>query len=175
LSQDAPASPADRVPPQRMAALKAAIGDLSGALKSADDAGPMTAAPSGLQVLALTVMQFDNPSVKATPEEIRAAMERAKTALPPQLPGPKAKALSAVARELATLGDIAGALQIVDLLDVEPRDVLASERDGTLSWIARAQAKTGDLRGALATTLKITQGFSRWDGLVMLAGKRPNA
>lgn len=175
LSQDAAASPANRVPPQRMAALKAAMGDLSGALKYVGDAGPMTVAPSGLQILALTAMQFGNPSAKPSPEEIAAAMERAKTALPPQLAGPKAKALSEVARELATLGDIAGALQIVELLDVEPRHVLALERDQTLSWIARAQTKTGDLRGALATTLKMTQGFSRLDSLIMLAGKRPSS
>src|SRR5262249_24791948 len=107
LSQETTAPPANRLPPGRLAVLKAAMGDVPGALKSANDAGPMTATPNALQVLALTAMQFDNPSVHPTPEQIKAAMEHAKTLLPSQLAGPKAEALSAIARELAEQLNIA--------------------------------------------------------------------
>jgi uncharacterized protein (DUF2342 family) len=157
-----------------MAVLKAAMGDIPGALKSANDAGPMVAPPDATQILALTALQFDNPSVPQTREQIMAATERAKAALPSQVAGPQAKALSAIARELAGQRDIMGALQAVALLDVEPCDVLASERDWALSSVASAQTKIGDLRGALATTLRMTQGSPRWDSLLSLAGNRPS-
>jgi hypothetical protein len=174
LSQDTTGPRANQVPPQRMAVLKAAMGDVPGALKSANDAGPMVAPPDATQVLALTALQFDNPSVPQTREQIMAAMERAQAALPSQVAGPQAKALSAIARELAGQRDIMGALQAVALLDVEPRDVLASERDWALSSVASAQTKIGDLRGALATTLKMTQGSPRWDSLLSLAANPPS-
>jgi hypothetical protein len=173
LSQDTTVAPANRIPPERLAVVKAAMGDLPGALKSADDAGPIVTTPSALQILALATMHFDNPSVRPTPDQFKAAMEEAKAAMPGQVAGPKARALSAVVRELTAQDDIAGALQVVAELDVEPRDTLAPQRDWALSMIAEAQMRTGDLRGALATTLQITQGDARWRNLLRLAANQP--
>jgi tetratricopeptide (TPR) repeat protein len=174
LSQDTNAPTANRVPPGRLALVKAAMGDVPGALKSADDAGPMVAAPSALQILALATMQFDNPSMHPTPEQIKGAIERAKAALPPQVAGPGAQARSAVVRELAEQGDLRGALEVEAQLEVEPRGVLAPPRDGALLAIADAQIKAGDLRGALATTLQVSPGLGRWNILLRLAANRPS-
>jgi hypothetical protein len=175
LSQDIFVAPASRVSSARLAVAQVLVGDLPGALKSVNDTGAMVEAPDRLMLLAVVTMHFAGAREPPTPEQINAAMERAKATLPKQIAGPKARSLSDVARELAAQRDIMGALQVVAYLDVEPRDVLAPPRDGALSWIADAQVRTGDLRGALATTLKITNDNSRFERLLKLAASRPTS
>jgi hypothetical protein len=127
-------------------------------------------------VLALTALQFDGQTSSPTEDEVKAATERSKAALPSQIAGPKAHALSAVAMALAERGDIPGALKAEAELEVEPRAVFAGPRDAALAVIADAQAKTGDLSGALSTTLKITQGNDlQWKSLLKLATKPPTS
>jgi hypothetical protein len=175
LSQDVFVAPASRVSPGRLAVAQVLVGDLPGALKSVNDTGSMVVAPDGMMLLTLVAMQFGGAREPPTPEQFNAAMERAKATSPKQIAGPKARSLSDVARELAAQGDIVEALKVVAQLDVEPRDVLAPTRDGALSWIADAQVRTKDLRGALATTLKITNENSRFERLLKLAASRPTS
>jgi tetratricopeptide (TPR) repeat protein len=171
VSNSPSAKPQDRLQPWQSAALKAAAGDLAGALSDADNAGPLVAKPSAMQVMMLAAMQFDNPTKKPTESEMLAAIERAKAALPPLVSGPKANALRAIASELAAQGKIDDALQVVAGLDVEPQDVLNSVRGTALLSIAKAQAKAGDLHGSFSTVMQITPLLLRWDTLLTLAAK----
>jgi tetratricopeptide (TPR) repeat protein len=164
-----PATPQDRIQPWQLAALKADMGDLAGALSDADNAGPMVTKPSFMQAVMLTAMQFGGARTKPSKAEVQDALQRAIAALPPFVAGPKASALSMIAVEMAAQGKIDAALRVATGLDVEPREVLQSVRNTTFAAIARAQEKAGDLRGSLSTVLQITQPLSRWDTLLKLA------
>ncbi len=170
-SQGTISSPARWVQPSMLAELRAAIGELSGALQAANGAGPMVTAPNARQILMLTAMQLAGHS-HPTRDQVFAAVQRAKAALPSQVAGPKAWAFSAVASELAMTGDVANALEFEAKIEVEPRAVLSPARDAALSRIADAQMRTRDLRGAFVTAMRMSQG-PRWMKLLNLAGEPP--
>jgi hypothetical protein len=130
--------------------------------------------PNELMVLAGTAMTFDNPAQHPTPDQIKAAMDRVRAALPTQVAGPKAGALFSIVMERSAQGDIAGAQTAEAELEAEPRDILVSQRDPALAAIAAAQAKAGDAHGALATALRITgTPLLRWNTLLKLAAVPP--
>jgi tetratricopeptide (TPR) repeat protein len=166
-----PATPQDRVQPWQLAALKADLGDLAGAMSDADNAGPMVTKPSFMQAVMLTAMQFGGARTKPSEAEVQAALQRSIQALPPFVAGPKASALSMIAVEMAAQGKFDAALQVASKLDVEPREVLQSTRNVALAAIAKAQEKAGDLRGSFSTVLQIAQPLSRWDTLLKLAAQ----
>lgn len=158
-----------------IAKLQANMGDISGAIQTANGAGPLAAKPSMFEVAALTAIQFGGATKLPTNDEMKSAIERTQATLPSQVPGPKARALTAIAIELAARQDIEDAWQVEAELDVEPREVLIGPRDTVLVAISGAQVKTGDLPGALSTTLKITQADSRWQSLLKLAAQPPRS
>jgi hypothetical protein len=175
------ASPKDSAAPQNpllaieAAKLRADMGDIDGALQTAKAVGSFAAPPGQLLALAGAAIQLNGQTTPPTSDEVKKTMERAKAALPPQVAGSAALALSEIAMALAYHGNIAGALKAESELEVEPRAVLAGPRDAALAEIADAQAKVGDLRGALSTTLKITQEIPRWKSLLKLASKPPTS
>jgi hypothetical protein len=89
---------------------------------------------------------------------------------PPADPGLKARALQAIAIGLAEQGNIDGALQAEAKLEAEPRNVL---RDRALLSIAAAQARSGDLQGAYATSLRISDSYGQFQSLLRLVAASP--
>jgi hypothetical protein len=156
-----------------VALFRAEMGDLSGALEAADSAGPMVMEVSADQVGHGPAVQFDFPDGPLFKDEF-AARDKARAAPPPLVPGPKAKVLQAVASAMAKRGNLEAAWQAEALLEVEPRDTLAGRRDLALASIAECQIKTGDLRGALSTVLKITFARIKLGRLLELAALPPD-
>jgi hypothetical protein len=162
------------ITPVLLAELKADVGDLPGALLAANEAGPLVMKPSDAQILMMAALQFANRSASPTASEVAAAADRLRAALPPLMPGPQAHALTAIAVDMAEIGDIAAARQAESRLEAEPRDALWGPHDTALEAIVGAQIKAADFRGALATTLRMTEPNRRWKALLKLAGVRPN-
>lgn len=173
LASNPAATVMDRIPPWQLATLKADLGDIPGALQTANDAGPMVTNQNGLQLALVTAMQFDNAKHPPTEPEIAEAMKRSKEVVPALVPGPKAVALSSIASDLATLGDIEGALQVEALLNAERSEAIKVPHDNALSAIATAQIKAGDVRGAFLTAQRITQPLVRSERFLKLAGTAP--
>jgi hypothetical protein len=163
--------PAGRLLPQQLAVLKADMGDLAGALATANDAGALVTKPGAADFFVAAVTEFGLRNEKLTEAEALAAVSRLKAAIPPLVAGPKATALGAIVAELAEQGNIQAARQVAAGLEAEPRDVLQSRRDTALGAIAKAQEKAGDWRGSFATTLQISRPGWRWPLLLRLAAK----
>jgi tetratricopeptide (TPR) repeat protein len=103
--------------------------------------------------------------------DIPAAVATADRAgLPPADPGRKARALQAITVLLAGQGNIDGALQVEAKLEAEPANAL---RDRALLSIAAAQTKSGDLRGAYSTSLRISNPYGRIQSLLRLVAVSP--
>ena len=161
---------------RELALIRAEMGDVAGALAAADNMGPLAGEPSNLQVGLVATMQFDAPrAAPPTNEEFADAWAKAKSALPPLVPGQKAIALGSIVEVLARQGNLQAAWQAESLLEAEPRDVLAGTRDWALLSIAKQQVETRDLRDALSTALKITGARTRWEPLLKLAAIPPDS
>jgi hypothetical protein len=165
------AKPAGRLLPQQLAVLQADMGDLAGALATADAAGPLVTKPGAADFFVAAVTEFGLGNEKLTEAEALAAVPRLKAAVPPLVAGLKATTLGAIVEELAEQGNIRAALQVAAGLEAEPRDVLQSRRDAALTAIAMAQEKAGDWHGSFATTLQIGRPSFRWPLLLRLAAK----
>jgi tetratricopeptide (TPR) repeat protein len=152
------------------AVLVADKGDIAGALEAADRAGAMVAKPDRLTIIMLAAMNMGQKREKPPTEaEVLEAIRQAE-ALMPLVVGPKAQVLSDIAAHMAAKGDIAAALSAAAVLEQEQNGAIKVVHDNAVSAIANAQIKAGDLRGALATALRIRQSNARWTLLVKLAG-----
>jgi hypothetical protein len=156
----------------RYAAAQAAMGDLPGALKTASAAGPLVAQRSGAEknVMALMALALSARSKEdlVSPQAL-AMRQRMASSFPTIHPGPQASALVAIATELASEGDVAGALQAEAGLEKVPGNDLDGPRDTALAAIAAEQIQAGQPEAALETTLRIRQDVSRLAPLLKLA------
>jgi hypothetical protein len=110
--------------------------------------------------------------LQALMDDMPAALATAERAgLPPANPGRKARALQAITILAAGQGNIDGALQAEAKLEAEPANAL---RDRALLSIAAAQAKSGDLRGAYSTSLRIADPYGRIQSLLRLVAASPH-
>jgi tetratricopeptide (TPR) repeat protein len=166
--EQAPATGTAHDPGMR-AEMQALGGDISGAFATANAAGPLVAPPSPAVAAFVAGMMFDNPRAPPTTSALAGALGQAKRMLPSLVPGPKANALSAIAVEMARAGQIEVALRAEGEIEVEPRDILAPRRDAALAAIADAQYHAGDLEGAFATALRISEPSQRFRPLLALA------
>jgi hypothetical protein len=120
---------------------------------------------------SLSVAPVMLAELQALMGDIPAALATADRAgLPPADPGRKARALQAITMLLAGQGNIDGALQAEAKLEAEPANAL---RDRALLSIAAAQAKSGDLRGAYSTSLRISNPYGRIQSLLRLVAASP--
>jgi tetratricopeptide (TPR) repeat protein len=154
--------------PWQAAELKADMGDLEGALAAADAAGPMTAKPSADQVAMLALLYAYAAKTPPTSPVPPDAIHQAETTLG-TVSGPRANALGAIASDMAAKGDIQAAFRAEAGLDADQSSVIAAVRDNAVASIERAQEKSGDLRGAFTTALRIRQPFVRTLTLLSLA------
>jgi hypothetical protein len=152
------------------AMLQADKGDIAGALEAADQAGAMVVKPDPLTIIMLAAMTMSQKREKPPTEaEVLEAIRQAE-ALMPLVAGPKAQVLSDIAAHMAAKGDIAAALRAAAILEQEQNGAIKVVHDTAVNAIANAQIKAGDLRGALATALRIRQSDARWKLLLKLAG-----
>jgi hypothetical protein len=152
------------------AVLRADKGDIAGAFEAADRTGAMVVKPNLPSVIMLAAITMDPTREKpATEAEILEAIRRAQE-LMPLVAGPKAQVLSDIAAHMAAKGDIAVALRAAAILEQEQNGAVRAAHDAAMNAIANAQIKAGDLRGALATALRIRQSDARWTLLLKLAG-----
>jgi hypothetical protein len=120
---------------------------------------------------ALNVDLVELAELQALLGDLPAALATADRAgLPPGNPGRKARALQAIAIRLAEQGNIDGALQAQAKLEAEPQNALG---DRTLLSIAAAQARSRDLRGAYATSLRIADPYVRFRSLLPVVSAAP--
>jgi hypothetical protein len=110
----------------------------------------------------LQALMGDMPAAFATAD---------RAGLPPANPARKARALQAIAILSAGQGNIDGALQAEAKLEAEPANAL---RDRALLSIAAAQTKSGDLRGAYSTSLRIADPYGRIHSLLRLVAASPH-
>jgi DUF1680 family protein len=130
----------------------------------------MVVKPDILTVIMLAAMTMGQKREKPPTEaEVLEAIRQAQ-ALMPLVVGPKAQVLSDIAAHMAAKGDIAAALSAAAILEQEQNGAIKVVHDNAVTAIANAQIKAGDLRGALATALRIRQSDARWTLLVKLAG-----
>ena len=130
----------------------------------------MVAKPDPLSVIMLGAMMMgQNREKPPTEAEVLEAIREAQ-ALRPVVAGPKAQVLSDIAAHMAAKGDIAAALSAAAILEQEQNGAIKVAHDNAVTAIANAQIKAGDLRGALATALRIRQSDARWKLLLKLAG-----
>jgi hypothetical protein len=156
----------NRLASWEMAVLRADMGDVQGGLVAAEESGPLTTGPDAAQVMALMAMNMagvQNP----TEQQIAEGLKSAKAALT-RMAGPKARALSAIATDMAARGDIEAAWQAEKGLEGEESNEVAGLRDVALGAIAEAQTRTGDLRSAFATITRMTGSKSQWYSLLEL-------
>jgi hypothetical protein len=152
------------------AVLQADKGDIAGALEAADGAGAMVAKPDRLTIIMLAAMTMGQKREKPPTEaEVLEAIRQAE-ALMPLVVGPKAQVLSDIAMHMAAKEDIAAALRAAASLEQEQNGAIKVVHDNAVTAIVNAQIKAGDLRGALATALRIRQSDARWKLLLKLAG-----
>lgn len=140
------------IEPWRIAVLVADCGDVDAAIKDARLAGPMS----------VTVpMQRVDP---AAPADHQLHLQQYNASIA----GPAALALVNIITDMTVIGRVEDAQHVVALFG--PDDKM---RDISLVRIAEAQLQRGDLRGALATTLGITDQSERVPILLKLAKQKP--
>ena len=160
----------------RFAQAQAAMGDIAGALATAEHAGPLVASRTvpEKQFLASLAMVMSADSKTSLMSRQAATREQQLAASVPTVhPGPKASVLAAITTKLATEGNGAAALQAESGLESDPRDVLQGLRDDALAAIANAQLEAGDPVEAFNTAMRIDQKLVRWGPLLRLAALPP--
>jgi hypothetical protein len=121
---------------------------------------------------SLTVDAVMLAELQALMGDMPAALATADRAgIPPANPGRKARALEGITMLAAGQGNIDGALQAEAKLEAEPANAL---RDRALLSIAAAQTKSGDLRGAYSTSLRISNPYGRIQSLLRLVAASPH-
>jgi tetratricopeptide (TPR) repeat protein len=162
MLKEPPANGFSTLEPFKLAQLQVAMGDLPGALATADRAGPLTRKGSGMDVAVyLGLMKGRAPAPNIQSPEAESISSR-------DFAGPRAGALSAIASELAVQGEVPEALRVEAELESGQGDSLTGLRDSALAAITDAQVRAGDLRGALSTVRRITQPTVRWKPLLKL-------
>jgi len=152
------------------APVQAAMGDVSGALHSADLAGSTTDDAYDSELAVVTTMSFDGATSQPSPAEIMARLAQVKAALPKDMSFQKGEAVREIVKTLSIMGNIRQAIAVEALLEGDPGDsITQGYRDDALSAIASAQVDTGDPSGALATIARINDFSDRWDPLIDLA------
>lgn len=154
---------------------QALVGDLADALTTAEKAGQLAGPPDKLLTTMATVFTFADAKAKPTDAEIAARFAQVQSQMPPLVSGPKSVALSKIAADLAAMGEIGSAIDVEAALEVEPRDVLAGERDMALVSISQAQQNADDPEASLATALRISRQDARFDRLLKLAAVPPRS
>jgi tetratricopeptide (TPR) repeat protein len=162
----------------RYAAVQAAMGDLPGALKTASAAGPLVAqrtdAQKNLTAMLAMMMGARSKEDLVSPKALAMRKQLAAT-VPTAHPGPQAAALAATATELASEGDVPGALQAEAGLEKAPGNDLDGPLGTALSAIAEAQIKSGQAEAALQTALRIRQDAARLVPLLKLVALVPGS
>ena len=151
------------------AEMQALVGDVPGALATANDAGALTEKPNPMMAALVTGMSFDNAKKPPSQAEMAERLKQVQKLMPPLASGPKAHALAVVASTLASLGNVADAFKAEAGLEDEPRDVLAPRRDFALAAIFTEQKRIGDFEAALATALRMDEPLERLRWLQSLA------
>lgn len=148
--------------------LQADMGDFAGAFAKTNELGPLTERPSPVTAALVATMGYASAKTPPTREELEAATQRALARMPNQVPSDRAGTLLAIARDMATKGDVPNALKAEAVLETETSDILVGQRDSALAAISEARLKSGDRHGAVETAIRIKQPFSRWTALMNL-------
>ncbi len=154
-----------------MAEMQAAMGDVPGALATANNAGSLIAERTVAQkrFAAAMAMMMGGAKIPPVDAAAEAQFRQLEASVPTVHPGPRADALRAIAVVMAEKGDITSAIQAEAGLEGEPRNALSGPRNAALIAICDAQLRADNPEAALATALRIVQTTEQERLLLKLA------